>query len=182
MAYGYNAPFMMSNYQRGMQQQQQPMMQMPPQQMPMQMLDNQQFVPTYQPQMQPMVPMVQPIQQPSNDMMIFVLGESEATAYPVAPNNHVVLWDKNNPTIYVKSVNAQGVPSMRILDFNERTADNSPKTSPEHKCECGGEFVPKEDFKALETKFEALQKEFDEFKAKPPKKVVKKIVEEEEDE
>lgn len=181
MAYGYNAPFMMSNYQRGMQPQ--PIVQMPPQQMPMQMPDNQQFVPTYQPQMQPMTqPILQPTQMsPANDML-WVLNESEATAYPVAPNNSVVLWDKSNPTIYVKSVNAQGVPSMRILDFNERTADNAPKTSSEHKCECGGEFVPKEDFKALETKFEALQKEFDEFKAKPPKKVVKKIVEEEEDE
>lgn len=178
MAYGYNAPFMMSNYQRGMQPQQ-PMMQMPPQQMPMQMPDNQQFVPTYQPQMQPMP---QPIQQPSNDMMIWVLNESEATAYPVAPNNSVVLWDKSNPTIYVKSVNAQGVPSMRILDFNERAADNAPKTSVEHKCECGSKFVPKEDFKTLEDKFEALEKDFNDFKARPKTKVIKKILEEEDDE
>lgn len=180
MAYGYNAPFMMSNYQRGMQPQQ-PMMQMQPQQMSMQMPDNQQFVPTYQQPIQPMQPMVQPISQQTNDML-WVLNESEATAYPVAPNNSVVLWDKSNPTIYVKSVNAQGVPSMRILDFNERTTDNAHKTAVEHKCECGSKFVPKEDFNALQTKFEALQKEFDEFKSKPPKKVVKKIVEEEDDE
>lgn len=180
MAYGYNAPFMMSNYQRGMQPQQ-PMMQMPPQQIPMQMTDNQ-YVPYQQPISQPISqPMAQPIQQPTSDM-IWVLNENEATSYPVAPNNSVVLWDKSNPTIYVKSVNAQGVPSMRILDFNERSTDNAPKTAVEHKCECGSKFVPKEDFKALETKFEALQKDFDEFKTKPPKKVVKKIVEEEEEE
>ena len=177
MAYGYNAPFMMSNYQRGMQPQQ-PMMQMPPQQMPMQMPDNEQYMPTYQ---QPIQPMAQPIPQSTSDMMIWVLGESEATAYPVAPNASVVLWDKNNPTIYVKSVNAQGVPSMRILDFNERTADNAPKTPVEHECKCGSKFVPKEDFMALQEKFEALQKDFDEFKAKPGKKVIKKIVEEEEE-
>lgn len=177
MAYGYNAPYMMSNYQRGMQPQQ-PMMQMQPQQMPMQMPDNQQFMPTYQQPMQP----IQTVQQTTSDMMIFVLGENEASAYPVAPNNHVVLWDKNNPTIYVKSVNGQGIPSMRILDFNERTADNAPKTAAEHKCECGSKFVPKEDFSALQAKFEALQREFEEFRSKPPKKVVKKIVEEEEEE
>lgn len=173
MAYGYNAPFMMSNYQRGMQPQQ-PMMQMPPQQMPMQMPDNQQFVPTYQPQMQPMP-------QSTNDML-WVLNENEATSYPVAPNNSVVLWDKSNPTIYVKSVNAQGVPSMRILDFNERTAENATKTPVEHDCNCGDKFVPKEDFKALETKFEALQKDFDTFKARPKTRVIKKILEEDEEE
>ena len=178
MAYGYNAPFMMSNYQRGMQQAQ-PIVQMPPQQMPMQMPDNQQFVPTYQPQMQPMP---QPIQQPSNDMMIWVLNESEATAYPVAPNNSVVLWDKSNPTIYVKSVNAQGVPSMRILDFNERTEENAQKTPVEHDCKCGDKFVPKEDFKVLEKKFDTLQKDFDTFKARPKTRVIKKILEEDEEE
>ena len=59
--------------------------------------------------------------QPTNDSL-WVLNENEATSYPVAPNNTVTLWDKNLPTIYSKSVNAQGVPSMRILDFTERTA------------------------------------------------------------
>ena len=45
-----------------------------------------------------------------------------------------VIENKNKPTIYVKSVNAQGVPSMRVLDFTERNADssnsheNAPKT------------------------------------------------------
>lgn len=181
MAYGYNAPFMMSNYQRGMQPQQ-PMMQMQPQQMPMQIPDNQQFVPTYQQPIQPMQPMAQPIQQPSNDMMLWVLNENDASSYPVAPNNSVVLWDKSNPTIYVKSVNAQGVPSMRILDFSERTTENAQKTPVEHDCKCGDKFVPKEDFKALETKFEALQKDFDTFKSKPKTRVIKKILEEDEDE
>ena len=69
----------------------------------------------------PQMPMQQmPMMQPANDM-IWVLGEVEATSYPVAPNNTVTLWDKNTPTIYIKSANAQGVPSMRILDFTERT-------------------------------------------------------------
>ena len=59
--------------------------------------------------------------QPTNDFL-WVLNENEATSYPVAPNNTVTLWDKNLPTIYIKSVNAQGVPSMRILDFTERSS------------------------------------------------------------
>lgn len=48
-----------------------------------------------------------------------MLNENEATSYPVAPNNTVTLWDKNLPKIYIKSVNGQGVPSMRKLEYIE---------------------------------------------------------------
>lgn len=99
-------------------------------------------------------------QTPMSDM-IWVLGQTEAESYLVAPNNSVVLWDKNNPTIYVKSVNAQGVPSMRILDFSERT-QNAPQTPTEHVCKCGDKFVTKDDFNALKGDFEALSKRFEE--------------------
>ena len=79
MAYGNYAPFYRCGYFNPMQT-----TQMPP------MAENQgQFLPQYQ----------QPISQPTNDM-IWVLGQTEAESYPVAPNNSVVLWDKNNPTIY----------------------------------------------------------------------------------
>ena len=98
--------------------------------------------------------------QTTNDM-IWVLGQTEAESYLVAPNNSVVLWDKSNPTIYVKSVNAQGVPSMRILDFVERT-QNVTQTPTEHVCKCGDNFVTKDDFNALKGEFEALSKRFEE--------------------
>ena len=88
-----------------------------------------QQIPTQQP-IQPMQ-MAQPIPMPSNDML-WVLNETEATSYPVAPNNSVTLWDKNKDTVYIKSVNMQGVPSMRILDYTERTADNAPKIPEKH--------------------------------------------------
>lgn len=97
----------------------------------------------------------QPTPQPSNDM-IWVLGEIEAQSYPVAPNNTVTLWDKNETTIYIKSVNAQGIPSMRILDFSERVP-NAPKTAEKHECQCGNKYASKEQFEALETKFKALE-------------------------
>jgi hypothetical protein len=87
--------------------------------------------------------------------MIWVLNENEATSYPVAPNNSVVLWDKSNPTIYVKSVNAQGVPSIRVLDFVERT-ETKEMTPPKHECKCGDKFVTKEQFEALRGDFEAF--------------------------
>lgn len=129
-------------------------------------------------------PFSQPIQQPmamqpqTNDMMIWVLSEGEAQSYPVAPNNSVILWDKNSDVVYIKSVNAQNVPSFRVLDYKERTPDNAPKTPVEHECKCGSKFVSKKDFEALQSDFEALRSELEELKAKPKAKTTKKAVEE----
>ena len=134
-----------------------------------------------QPIQQPQIQMAQPAPMISNDML-WVLNETEATSYPVAPNNSVTLWDKNKDTVYIKSVNMQGVPSMRILDYTERTADNAPKTTEKHVCQCGKDFVRVETFKALESEFEALRNELDELKAKPKVKTVKSSKMEAEDE
>lgn len=134
-----------------------------------------------QPMMQqmPMQTMAQPTQ--TNDM-IWVLSEVEAQSYPVAPNNSVILWDKNNDVVYIKSVNMQGVPSMRVLEYKERAADNGSKKPVEHECQCGSKFVPKEDFKALQQEFEALRGEFQEYKTKSKTKTTKKTVDEVENE
>ena len=121
-----------------------------------------------------------PVQTPTSNDMIWVLSEVEAQSYPVAPNNSVILWDKNNDVVYIKSVNAQGVPSMRVLDYKERTADNAPKIAAEHECKCGGKFVSKEDFEALQKEFEVLQAKVATLSAKPKTKTAKVIVEDEE--
>ena len=146
-------PDMLNQYKGQYQQvpMQQPIMQQPIQQMPMQNV---------------------PQPTPSNDM-IWVLSEGEAQSYPVAPNNTVILWDKNDPVVYIKSVNSQNIPSFRVLDYNDRTADNAPKTPEKHECKCGSKFVSKEDFKALQSEFEALREELEELKAKPKAKTVK---------
>ena len=93
--------------------------------------------------------------------MIFVLNENEAGAFPVAPNNSVVLWDKNQKTFYIKTANAQGIPSMQTYDFTERT--ETPQNAPnKHECKCGDNFVTKEQFEALQGKLEALESKFEE--------------------
>lgn len=124
------------------------------------------------------IPMVQPTQP--NDM-IWVLSEVEAQSYPVAPNNSVILWDKNNDVVYIKSVNMQGVPSMRILDYKERTAENANKGSEKHECQCGNKFVSIDKFEALQGEFKALRGELEELKTKPKAKTVKRVIEEDED-
>lgn len=132
---------------------------------------NQQYQQTMPQQMQP----VQATQQPTNDFL-WVLGQTEAEGYPVAPNNTVTLWDKNIPTIYIKSVNAQGVPSMRVLDFVERTATNH--TPPVGTAfNLPNNFATLEQFNALKGDVEALRGKLDELKPRNAPKTKKTEVE-----
>ena len=130
-----------------------------------------QFTQQYQ---QPMPQQMQPVQtaqQPTNDFL-WVLGQTEAEGYPVAPNNTVTLWDKNLPTIYIKSVNAQGVPSMRVLDFVERTATN-PTPPAGTAFNSANNFVTLDSFNALKGDVEALRGKLDELKPKNTTKTKK---------
>ena len=151
MAYGNYAPFYRGGYFNPMQTPTMP-----------QMADNQnQFAQPYQQPMQTN-PTPMPMQtQPTNDTMLFVLNENEASAYPVAPNNSVVLWDKNNKTFYIKTANAQGIPSMQIYDFKERvqTQENATKT---HECTCGDKFATKEQINDLRGKIDDLTAKYEE--------------------
>lgn len=66
---------------------------------------------TYQPQMQ---------QNQNGSSIIWIQGESAAKSYLVAPGATVVLFDSESQTIYLKSADATGLPSMRILDYTIR--------------------------------------------------------------
>ncbi len=135
--------------------------------------DNQnQFSQIYQAPMQTN-PAPIPMQTQLVSDMIWVLNENEATSYPVAPNNSVVLWDKSNSTIYIKSVNANGMPSMRVLDFVERNSNTSnpqENTSPKHECKCGDKFATKEQVSALEGKIDELSAKYQELIPVVPEK------------
>ena len=159
MAYGNYAPFYRGGYFNPMQTPQMP-----------QMAENQGYMPQYQQPIQQTNPV--PMQTQLMSEMIWVLNENEATSYPVAPNNSVVLWDKSNPTIYVKSVNAQGIPSMRTLDFVERVQNGS-QMPVEHTCKCGDNFVTKEEFKALQGKYNEIMDKLEQLEEKPKAKTTK---------
>ena len=175
MAYGNYAPFYRGGFFNPMQTPAMP-----------QMADNQnQFTQPYQQPMQTN-PAPMPMQTQQTNDMIWVLNENEATSYPVAPNNSVVLWDKSNPTIYVKSVNANGMPSMRILDFTERNVntsnsqENAPKT---HECTCGDKYVTKEQINDLRGKIDDLTAKYEELSRpviEKPKTTTKRTKESEE--
>ena len=151
-------------------------------------------IPQQDMQINQQIPVQQPIQQmpiqtptqfvqaqPTNDML-FVLNENEASAYPVAPNNSVVLWDKNNKTFYIKTANAQGIPSMQIYDFKERTETHEKRTET-HECTCGDKFATKEQINALEGKIDDLTAKYEELASpvvEKPKTTSKKTKESEE--
>lgn len=70
-------------------------------------------------------PNIQTQQSTAVNGLIWVSGESSAKAYPVAPNQTVVLWDSKNQSVYLKSADATGMPSMKILDYTIREKDQT---------------------------------------------------------
>ena len=118
-------------------------------------------------QFQPPQPM-QP--QAAQNGMIWVQGETGAKSYLVANGATVPLWDSENQTIYLKSTDASGIPSMRILDYTERTA--APRTAQAASSTPAVEYVPRSEFDALAAQVKALagQKE-----CKPEGKSVKEV-------
>lgn len=90
---------------------------------------------------------VQQTQQPQQSGIIWVQGEAGAKSYMVAPNTTVQLWDSESQTIYLKSADASGMPSMRILDYTIR--DNNSSQSHNN---ITSNYATQDDLKILERK------------------------------
>ena len=103
--------------------------------------------------------MAQPVQQVQNNPMIWVQGETGAKSYLLAPNTTLPLWDSEAQTIYLKSSDASGMPSMKILDYTVR-GNSTPQT--QVITEPTQEYVTKEEFlkfeKDIENQFNTLKK------------------------
>lgn len=89
----------------------------------------------------------QQTQQPQQSGIIWVQGEAGAKSYMVAPNTTVQLWDSESQTIYLKSADVSGMPSMRILDYTIR--DNN---SPQSHNSIASNYATQDDLKILERK------------------------------
>ena len=100
------------------------------------------FPATYQ-QMYP--PVMQTQQQAPQNGLIWVQGEQAAKSYLVAPNSTVQLWDSEEKVIYLKSADASGMPSMKILDYTIRGGESAQAVP-------AAEYATKDDLKALEEK------------------------------
>ena len=108
--------------------------------------------PVYYPsQPQPQAPQQAQTQNP----LIWVQGEAGAKSYLVAPNSTVTLWDSESQTIYIKSADATGMPSIRTLDYTIRgTAEAQPAV----------DYATKDDVSALRSELDALKKSLKEKK------------------
>lgn len=61
--------------------------------------------------------------------VIWVQGIDAAKAYPVAPGTAVPLFDVERPTIYIKTTDNIGFPTIKILDYTIR--DQQPQAAPQ---------------------------------------------------
>lgn len=95
-------------------------------------------------------------QAPSSSGIIWVQGEAGAKSYLVAPNNTVQLWDSENQVIYLKSADASGMPSMKILDYKIR--DAQPTAQPQ--VVANQDFVTRTELDAFENKINTKLDEF----------------------
>lgn len=85
----------------------------------------------YQQQYYPNLQMpLQPPQMPQNSVpnssngITWVLGENAAKSFPVGAGQTVVLMDREEPIMYMKSVDQSGMPlPLRIFDITERTSE-----------------------------------------------------------
>lgn len=115
------------------------------------------FPATYQPVYQ--IPQQQTQQQ---NGIIWVSGEAGAKAYMVAPNNTVQLWDSESQTIYLKSADASGMPSFKVLDYTVReTAKNGANTVPVISDDKLSTFATKDEIKAVSDRISALAERVD---------------------
>lgn len=115
----------------------------------------------YQPQYQPVMQQAPATQAQNN--VIWVQGEAAARGYLMAPNTTLPLWDSEANVIYLKSTDAAGMPSMKVLDYTIR--DTAPANAPVAASTVRGNNSPayatKADLEALEGQIDRLKAEMD---------------------
>ena len=140
-------------------------------------LYNNGFPATYTPYYTQLAPVQQqnPSVQPSvQGGLIWVQGEAGAKSYLVAPNTTVALYDSENQTIYLKSADASGMPSMKILDYTVRDSSKNAPNAPGNVVSGKSTlYATKEEIDGLESEIDGLRKQIE--------KLTKKMKEEEDE-
>lgn len=120
------------------------------------------YQPMYQPQQYQSTVMQTPQQyqapqpqQPASGgvSIVQIQGETAAKSYLVAPNSTVQLWDMDAGVIYIKSADASGMPSTKILDFKVRGESVQTPAAP------AVEYATKDEVNALAAKIRDLKDE-----------------------
>lgn len=108
----------------------------------------------YYPQQQ-QAQQTQPQQAQQSNGIIWVQGEAGAKSYLVAPNTTVQLWDSESDVIYLKSADASGMPSMKVIDYKVRNAmpEQAPSVSPH------ASYATKDDVSMLQAEIDRIRNE-----------------------
>ena len=85
--------------------------------------------------------------------IIWVQGEVGAKSYAVAPNTTVQLWDSESQVIYLKSADASGMPSMKILDYTIRDNTSKPVIAKEQST---NNYVTQSEFDAFKQEIQKM--------------------------
>ena len=93
----------------------------------------------------------QPQQQQSG--IIWIQGEAAAKSYLVAPNTSVALFDSERQTVYIKSADASGMPSIKTLDYTIREAQNASPAVPKESVT----YATKDDLNAVYAKIKGIE-------------------------
>lgn len=122
------------------------------------------FPMTYQPMyyQQPQIQQPAPAPTQIQNGIIWVQGEAGAKSYLVAPNNTVQLWDSESQTIYLKSADASGMPSMKILDYKIRNSEQVQTVSP--VSEGNKNYVTLDEFNVIKSELITLKNELSKIK------------------
>lgn len=105
---------------------------------------------------QPQQNQMSPAQTQQNSIT-WVQGEAGAKSYMVAPNTTAQLWDSERQTIYLKSADASGMPSIKVLDYTIRQ-EGSQSVSSVLNSETPME-VSRKDLDVLQRQIDALKDE-----------------------
>ena len=108
----------------------------------------------------------QPVYQPQQNGIIWVSGEAGAKAYMIAPNSTVQLWDSESQTIYLKSADASGMPSFKILDYTIREAQNQPNNTPLCADKEIRTYATKDEIRAISDRLTALSERVEKMEVK----------------
>ena len=103
----------------------------------------------------------QPTQNQQSSSLIWVQGEAGAKSYMVAPNNTVALFDSESQTIYLKSADASGMPSFKVLDYTIREAKSGANTAPIMTDDKLPDFATKDEMRAVYEQITALRDRVD---------------------
>lgn len=113
------------------------------------------YVPQYQYQAQP--------QQTQGNGIIWVQGEAGAKSYLVAPNTTVQLWDSETQRIFLKSADASGMPSMKVLEYTirDQTPANGPVAASTPQVTNPPDYATRAEIEALAAQIDTLKAEIE---------------------